>query len=61
MDPDAFDERYARAAAAAIGVAIPAGHDAAVAENLRRIAVLAAPMLALELGDEEEIAPMWRP
>ncbi len=61
MDPNAIDERYVAAAALALDLALPAGHLGAVTENLRRIAIVATPVLDVPLGAEEEIAPVWRP
>jgi len=54
-------ERYARAAAALLELPAAADHGAAVAGNLVLIAELMAPLMAFELDDEDELAPVFRP
>jgi len=61
MNPHAIDEAYVTAAAGAVGMEIPPQELAAVTEHLRRIAAVAAPVLATSLPIEAELAPVWRP
>ena len=61
MSAPVIDAGYVVVAAAAAGVAIPDEHLTAVTGTLQRIAELAAPVLALPLEPEDEIAPVWRP
>jgi hypothetical protein len=60
MAPD-IDEGYVRCAAAAIGLDISAERLDGVLDNLRRIAAISAPVLAVGLEPTDEMAPVWRP
>jgi hypothetical protein len=57
-----FDaERFAAEAAAALGLPIASGDMPGVAHNLERIASLARQVMAFELPEETEPAPVFRP
>jgi len=61
MDPQAIDETYVEAAAQAVGLPLTPEEVASVTEHLRRVAAIAAPVLATPLPVEAELAPVWRP
>jgi hypothetical protein len=57
-----FDaETYVDAAAALIGLPLDLAHRSGVIINMRRIAEMAALVMALPLPDETEPAPVFRP
>jgi hypothetical protein len=59
MPQPVFDKAYVRSAAAAVGLDIPAERFGSVADNLQRIAAIAAPALEMALEWTDEIAPIW--
>lgn len=61
MLTDAQVAAYVDAAAAAQGLAFDTDERARVIAQFARIAGIAAPLLALELPAEVEIAPVFRP
>lgn len=61
MLTDAQVAAYVDAAAAAQGLAFDADERARVIAQFARIASIAAPLLALDLPVEVEIAPVFRP
>lgn len=52
---------YVEAACAVLGLDLPADARERVAAQLARIGDVAGPVLALDLPDETEIAPVFRP
>lgn len=54
-------ENYTDAASAAIGLPLPSDYRAAVVQNLRRAATIAAPLLNFELPAGTESAPVFTP
>jgi hypothetical protein len=62
MPDQSFDaEAYVDAAAAIIGLPIDPAHRPGVILNLERIAQMAASVLAFELPEGTEPAPVFRP
>ncbi|MBL8385609.1 MAG: DUF4089 domain-containing protein [Burkholderiales bacterium] len=54
-------EAYVRAAAAALELPITAEQMPGVLANFARLAAVAAPVNAFDLGPADEAAPVWRP
>jgi len=56
-----IDEKYVLEAARQAGLEIDPARLPAVLGNLQRIALLAQPVLEVELAPEDELGPEWKP
>jgi ADP-ribose pyrophosphatase YjhB (NUDIX family) len=61
MIAEEIDEAWLRTAARLAGIELEAEQLPGVLENFRRSMQIAAVVTALELAEQDELAPVWRP